>query len=379
MANISSLSIERPVLATVLSIVIVLFGVIGFTALGVREYPSVDPPVITVSTNYQGANAEIIESQITEPLEESINGIAGIRSLTSTSSDGRSNITVEFDLSVDLEAAANDVRDRVSRSLRNIPPEADPPVVTKSDADSDNILSFTVQSNTRDVLALTDLATNVFKERLQTVSGVSQINIWGEKRYAMRLLMDPDRLAAYQITPLDVRNALSNQNVELPSGRIEGYGTELTVRTIGRLSTPEDFNDLIIKETEGSIVRFRDLGRAELAPENERTIMRGNNGVTQVGVAITPQPGANYIAIADECYRRVEQIKRELPKDVRVGIAQDTTVNIRKAISEVEETVLLSFGLVVLVIFVFLRDWRTTLIPVLAIPISLVGSFFIMY
>ncbi len=377
--NISSLSIDRPVLATVFSIVIVLFGVIGFTSLGIREYPSVDPPVITVSTNYMGANADVIESQITEPLEQSINGIAGIRSLSSISSDGRSNITVEFDLSVDLEAAANDVRDKVSRSIRNLPPDADPPVVTKSDANSDAILSITVQSDTRDMLALTDIANNVFKERLQTVPGVSEINIWGEKKYAMRLSMDPEKLAAYQITPLDVRNALNAQNVELPSGRIEGYGTELTVRTIGRLTTTEDFNELIIKETGGSIVKFKDIGEALLAPENERTIMRGNGGAPQVGVAITPQPGANYIAIADACYKRVEQIRKELPKDIRLGIALDTTTSIRKAISEVEETILIAFGLVVLVIFVFLRDWRTTLIPVLAIPISLIGSFFIMY
>lgn len=379
MANLSSLSIDRPVMATVFSVVIVLFGIIGFTTLGVREYPSVDPPVITVATNYVGANADVIESQITETLEEAINGIAGIRSLSSVSSDGRSNITVEFDLSVDLEAAANDVRDKVSGVIRNLPVDADPPVVSKADADASPILSFTVQSDSRSLLDLSAIANNVFKERLQTVPGVSSIGIWGEKRYAMRLLMDPDKLAAYQLTPLDVRNALTRQNVELPSGRIEGYGTELTVRTIGRLTTADEFNDLIIKEEGGSIVRFRDLGNAVLAPENERSILRGNGGVPMVGVAITPQPGANYIAIADECYKRVEQIKKDVPADIRLGVALDTTVNIRKAIFEVEETILIAFGLVVLVIFIFLRDWRTTLIPVLAIPISLIGSFFIMY
>ncbi len=377
--NISSLSINRPVLATVLSIVIVLFGVIGFRSLGVREYPSVDPPVITVTTNYTGANADVIESQITEPLEESINGIAGIRSLSSISSDGRSNITVEFDLNVDLEDAANDVRDRVSRAVRNLPPDADPPVVVKSDADASTMLAVTLQSDSRDLLELSDIATNTFKERLQTIPGVSEIRVWGEKKYAMRLLMDPERLSAYQITPLDVRDALTRQNVELPSGRIEGYGTELTVRTLGRLKTPEDFNDMIVKEIEGSIVRFRDVGTAELAPENERTIMRGNNLTPMVGVAITPQPGSNYIAIADEFYKRLEKIKSELPKDIVTDIPLDTTTNIRKAITEVEETILIAFCLVVLVIFVFLRNWRTTLIPVLAIPISLIGTFFIMY
>jgi multidrug efflux pump len=377
--SISSLSINRPVMATVFSIVIVLFGVIGFRSLGVREYPSVDPPVITVSTNYTGANADVMESQITEPLEESINGIAGIRSISSVSSDGRSNITVEFNLGTDLEDAANDVRDRVSRAVRNLPPDADPPVTTKSDADANPILSLTVQSDSRNLLELTDVANNIFKERLQTIPGVSEIRIWGEKRYAMRLLLDPDRLAAYQLTPLDVRDALNRQNVELPSGRIEGYGTELTVRTLGRLRTETDFSDMIIKETEGSIVRFKDIGEAKLAPENERTILRGNGLVPMVGVAITPQPGSNYVAIADEFYKRVEKIKSELPKDLKLGMALDTTVNIRKAITEVEETIFIAFALVVLVIFVFLRDWRTTLIPVLAIPISLIGTFFIMY
>jgi multidrug efflux pump len=359
--------------------VIILFGVIGFTSLGVREYPSVDPPLVTVSTSYTGANADIIESQITEPLEESINGIAGIKSLTSTSSDGRSSITVEFDLEIDLEAAANDVRDRVSRALRNLPPDADPPVVSKADANSDPILSLTVQSDTRGLLELSEIANNIFKERLQTIPGISEIRIWGEKRYAMRLLMDPAKLSAYQLAPLDVRNALTRQNVELPSGRIEGYGTELTVRTLGRLKTADEFNNMIIKETEGSIVRFRDIGRAELAPENERTILKGNGGIPMVGIALTPQPGANYIAIADEAYKRIGQIKAELPKDIKLGMAMDTTTNIRKSITEVEETILIAFGLVVLVIFVFLRDWRTTLIPVLAIPISLIGTFFLMY
>ncbi len=366
-------------MATVFSIVIVLFGIIGFRSLGVREYPSVDPPIITVTTNYTGANADVIESQITEPLEESINGIAAIRTISSISSDGRSNITVEFTLEADLEDAANDVRDRVSRAVRNLPPDADPPVVVKSDADASTILSLTVQSDSRDLLQLTDLANNVFKERLQTIPGVSEIRIWGEKKYSMRLRMDPDKLAAYQLSPVDVRNALQRQNVELPSGRIEGYGTELTVRTLGRLVTTEDFDDMIVKETEGSIVKFRDVGTAELAPENERTILRGNGVIPMVGVAITPQPGSNYIAIADEFYRRVEKIKSEMPRDVELGIALDTTVNIRKAISEVQETILIAFGLVVVVIFVFLRDWRTTLIPVLAIPISLIGAFFIMY
>lgn len=377
--NISSVCIERPVLSIVLSILIVLFGVIGFLFLGIREYPSVDPPVVTVSTVYTGANADIIESQITEPLEESINGIAGIRSLTSTSSDGRSTITVEFELGIDMESAANDVRDRVSRSIRSLPSDIDPPTVAKSDADANPILSLTVHSDRHNLLELSAIANDVFKERLQTIPGVSEIRIWGEKKYAMKLLIDPARLAAHGLTPLDVRNALTRENVELPSGRIEGLSTELSIRTFGRLSSPEDFNDLIIKESGGSVVRLRDIGDAVLAPENERTILRGNGGVPMVGVAITPQPGANHIDIANEFYKRVEQIKRDLPEGLHYAVALDTTQNIRRAIIEVGETVLIAFLLVLLVIFVFLRHWRTTIIPMLAIPISLIGAFFIMY
>jgi multidrug efflux pump len=377
--NISSLSINRPVLATVISIVLVLFGVIGFTYLGVREYPSVDPPVVTVTTNYIGANADVIESQITEPLEESINGIAGIRSLTSVSSDGRSNITVEFELGVDMEAAANDVRDRVSRALRNLPPDTDPPVVIKSDADANPILSLTIQSDSRDLMELTDIANNIFKERLQTIKGVSDIRIWGERKYSIKLLLDPARLASFGLTPVDIRNALNRENVELPSGRIEGYGTELTIRTMGRLTTPEEFDNMIIRDDGGVLIRLMDVGKAHLLPENERNIMRGIKSLPMVGVVLTPQPGANQIAIADEFYQRVEQIKKDLPADLKLGMALDTTVSIRKAIKEVEETILFAFILVVLVIFIFLRNWRTTMIPVIAIPISLISSFFIMY
>lgn len=377
--NISSLSINRPVLATVLSTIIVIFGIIGFTFLGVREFPSVDPPIVTVTTNYTGASADVIESQITEPLEESINGIAGIRSLTSISSDGRSSIKVEFNLGLDMDDAANDVRDRVSRAVRNLPADADPPIVVKSDADGGFILSITLQSDKRNLLELSEIGNNIFKERLQTIPGVSEIRIWGEKKYAMRILIDPAKLAAFQLTPLDIRHALNQENVELPSGRIEGHRTELTVRTFGRLSTPEDFNELIIKDNDGAVVKIKDIGKAELLPENERTILKGNGGVPMIGIAITPQPGSNHIAIADEAYKRVEVIKKDLPEDIELGVALDTTTSIRKAILEVEETVFIAFGLVVLVIFFFLRDWRTTLIPVVAIPISLVSAFFIMY
>ncbi len=376
--SLSSLSIRRPVLAIVMSIVILLFGIIGYTYLGVREYPSIDPPIITVSTSYVGANADIIESQITEPLEEQINGIAGIRSLTSVSRDGNSQITVEFDISSDLETAANDVRDRVSIAIRRLPADVDPPTVSKADADAVPIVFLSVKSDKRTLLDLSDIAQNTFKERLQTIPGVSQIAIWGEKKYSMRLWMDPAKLAAYNITPIDVRNALIRENIELPSGSIEGSNTELTVRTLGRLTTVDNFNDLIIKESASSIIRFKDIGEAALYPENDKSILR-RDGIPMVGIVLIPQPGANYIRIADEFYKRLDQIKKDLPEDIELGIGFDVTKYIRNSISEVEDTIILAFALVILIIFLFLRDWRTTLIPIIAIPVSLIGAFFIMY
>jgi multidrug efflux pump len=377
--NIASFSIKRPVFASVLSITIVLFGVVGFNLLGLREFPSVDPPIVTVSTTYVGANADVISTQITEILEESINGIAGIRTLNSSSSDGRSNISVEFNIGEDMEAAANDVRDRVSRVIKQLPQDCDPPVVVKTDADADAILVLGIQSDSRDLLDLTSFAINVFKERLQTIPGVSNISFYGEKKYAMRLQLDPERLTAFQISPSDVKNALARENVELPSGRIEGYERELTIRTLGRLTTEEDFNNLLIKEVDGAVVRFKDIGVAHLDAENQRNANRGNGNVMQVALAIQPQPGSNHVAIADEFYKRVEQLKKEIPTDIKTIIISDNSVNIRKGIKEVEETIFFAFALVVLVIFVFLREWRTTLIPVLAIPISLIGTFFLMY
>ncbi len=377
--NLSSLSINRPVLASVMAIIIVLFGIVGYTYLGVREYPSVSPPVVSVSTSYVGANADVIEAQITEPIEAALSGISGIKSLTSTSMDGRSSISVEFELGVDMEAAANDVRDKMSQVVRRLPPDIDAPVVSKADADAETIVVLTAQSDTRDLLSLSDIGNNVIKERLQTITGVSQVRIWGEKKYAMRMHLDPNKLAAYGLTPSDIRLALSRQNIELPTGTIEGYYTDLSIRTLGRIETEEEFNDLIIRHVDGVAVKFKDVGRAELAPENERTLLRGNNATPQIGIAITPQPGVNYITIADEVYNRVKQLEKELPSDIRLNIAMDVTTSIRKAVKEVRDTVLIAFVLVILVIFVFLRSWRTTLIPMIAIPIALVGSFFVMY
>lgn len=376
--SLSSLSIRRPVLSIVMSMVIVLLGIIGFTFLGVREYPSIDPPIITVGVSYVGANADIIESQITEPLEESINGIAGIRSITSISRDGRSSITVEFNVDVNLEDAANDVRDRVSRAVSNLPPDSDPPVVTKTDADANPIMYITLKSESKNLLEISDVASNIFKERLQTIPGVSEVRIFGEKKFSMRLWLDPYKMASFKVSPQEIRTALSSENVELPSGKIEGENTELTIRTKGRMLSVYEFNNLIIREDRGQFIRLSDIGYAELGPENEYSVLK-IDGVPMISVVLMPQPGSNHIEIADECYKRLELLKKDIPADIVTEIRLDGTKYIRSSIEEVEETILIAFALVILIIFLFLRDWRTTIIPILAIPISLIGAFFIMY
>jgi multidrug efflux pump len=362
-----------------MNIIIVLFGAIGFTFLGVRDYPAIDPPNVSVRTSYPGANADIIESQITEPLEKAINGIAGVKNITSSSSQGTSSINVEFDLGVDMEAAANDVRDKVSQASRSLPNDLDaPPVVSKADASSDNIISMTVQSNTRNQLQITEYANNVLVERLQTIPGVSTINIWGEKRYAMRIWFDPARLSAYNLTPGDVQQALQRENVELPSGKIAGNTTELSIRTFGRLTTEEDFNNVIIKNVGGSDIKLKDIGEAVLGPENEETILK-ESMIPMIALALVPQPGSNYVAISDEFYKRYEQLKKEVPEDIKLDIAMDQTRFIKKSISEVEETLIIAIILVVLIIYLFFRDWIIAIRPLIDIPVSLIGAFFIMY
>lgn len=376
--SLSSLSIKRPVLTIVSTLFILIMGFIGLSFLGVREYPSVDPPIITVSTSYVGANADIIETQITEVLEQSINGIAGIRSISSVSRDGSSNITVEFTLDIDLETAANDVRDKVSQAVRQLPADVNPPIVTKADADASPIIILNISGSGRSLMDLSDIAENIYKERLQTISGVSTVTIWGGQRYSMRLRIDPARLAAYSLTPLDVRNAMLRENIELPSGRIEGKNTELTVRTMGRFQTPADFNNMVVKEAENQVVRMSDIGFAELAPENERTILK-LNGTPMIACAVIPQPGSNHIEISDEIYKRLNQIGKDLPPDIKAFITSDNTKYIRESITEVEQTIIIAFLLVILIIFLFLREWRSTFIPVIVIPVSLIGVFFIMY
>nr|MBC7614217.1 efflux RND transporter permease subunit [Pseudopedobacter sp.] len=377
--SISTTSIKRPVLAIVMNLILLLFGIIGFTFLGVREYPSIDPTVVSVRTNYPGANSDIIESQITEPLEKSINQIDGIKNISSASNQGSSSITVEFNLGKNLEEAANDVRDKVAQAARSLPKDIDGlPVVSKADANSESIISMTIQSEKRNILELTDYADNVISQRLQTIPGVSSIQIWGQKTYAMRLNLDPDKLASYSLTPLDVRNALDNQNVELPSGKIAGDKTELTVNTKGNLVTIDDFNNLIIKNDGINVIRFKDIGYAYLGPENEETILR-SGGKPMVATAIVPQPGANYLDIANEFYKRYDQLKKELPADLKLDIALDNTAFIKKSVTEVAETLAISIILVIIIIYLFFRDWSIAFRPLIDIPVSLVATFFVMY
>ena len=376
--NISELSIRRPVLSTVMTLIILLFGFIGYSSLGVREYPSVDNPIISVSCSYPGANADVIENQITEPLEQNINGIPGIRSLSSTSSQGSSRITVEFELSVDLETAANDVRDKVSRAQRYLPRDCDPPTVSKADADATPILMVTIGSDKRSLLEISEIADLTVKEQLQTIPDVSSVEIWGEKKYSMRLWIDPIKMAGYGITPMDVKNAVDKENVELPSGSIEGNTMELSIRTLGLMHTAEEFNNLIIKEDNNRIIRFSDIGRAELEARDLKSYMK-MNGVPMIGIVVIPQPGANHIDIADEVYRRMEMMKKDLPDDVTYQYSFDNTKFIRASINEVKSTVYEAFVLVIIIIFLFLRDWRVTLVPCIVIPVSLIGAFFVMY
>ncbi len=377
--SLPSFALKRPVFAIVANIFILIFGFIAFGFLGVRDYPSIDPPIINVRTSYSGANPEVIESQITEPLEKAINGIAGINNITSGSSQGMSNITVEFSLGEDLEAAANDVRDKVSQALRNLPQDIDaPPVVSKADANSSPILSMTVQSNTRNHLQVSDYAENVLQERLQTIPGVSGIQIWGQKRYAMRLWFDPLKMAAYGITFNDVQTALNRENIELPAGKIAGYQTELSVRTKGQLETPEEFETLIVKNIDGKDIFLRDFAEVVLGPENEETVLK-ESGVPMVALAVIPQAGSNYVDIADEFYKRMEDIKKDIPEDITLNVAMDNTVTIRNSIHEVQETIFIAFGLVVLIVFLFFRDILISIRPLIDIPISLIAAFFIMY
>ncbi len=377
--NISELSLKRPIFATVMNILIVLFGAVGFSFLSVRDYPAIDPPIVTVQTAYTGANPDIIENQITEPLEKQINGIPGIRSITSSSTLGSSNISVEFNLGVELEAAASDVRDKVAQATRNLPQDIDaPPVVSKADANSDFILLLAIQSKSKSLLELSDYAENILQQRFQTINDVSGVNILGQKRYAMRLWLKPDLMNAHNISFTQIQTALAKENVEIPAGKIYGDNTEMTIRAMGRFTNEQQFRDLILVQDANGIVRLGDVASVELGPESLETAWK-YNGVPAVGLAIVPQPGANYIQIADEFYKRLDDIQKENKSDIQFKLLIDNTRNVRNSLKEVEETLLISVGLVIIVIFLFFRDWLIAIRPLIDIPISLIATFFVMY
>jgi multidrug efflux pump len=377
--NISDISLRRPVLATVMSLLIILFGAVGYSFLGVREYPAIDPPVITVRTSYTGANAEVIESQVTEPVEKALNGVEGIRSISSQSASGSSTVTVEFDLNSDLERAANDVRDKVSQSIRNLPQDIDaPPVVSKADASSDPIIFMPIQSSTRSIMDLSDYVENNILEKVQTIPGVSSVNIFGQKRPAMRLWMNPEKMLAHNVTPQDVLAALNRENVELPGGKLRGDATELSVKTVGNLRTEQDFSEMILRSSGKHTLRFKDIGEAVLGPEEEEGGAR-RNLVQGLSLAIVPQPGSNWVEITDEFNRRLENIRKDLPADVIIDVGLDKSLFVRRALREVTETLFIAIGLVVLIIYLFFRNWAIALRPLIDIPVSLIGAFFLMY
>ena len=372
----SELSIRRPVLTVVLSLLILLMGGLSLMTLPVREYPAVDPPTVSITTAYPGAAADVVQAQVTEPIEQAINTVAGIETLTSTSREGASIIRAEFSIDTNLDTAASDIRDQLSRAVRRLPVDVNPPILFKADADSAAIFGIALSSQYRSQLELGAFADSL-RERLQTVPGIASVDQPAEKRYAMRLWMDPEKLAAYGISPLDVRRVLARENVELPSGRIEGASVEFPIKTLSRLKTTEDFNSLIIKRDEDRIVRFSDVGYAQLGALNERGALKMDD-VPIAGLYFKQQPGANQIEIVDELRKRLTQIERELPPDINMDIAYDNTSYVRKSLIEVGETIFIAFILVVIVVFFFLREWRTTLIPVVAIPVSIFGAFWVM-
>src|SRR5688572_16409673 len=376
--RLPEICIRRPVFATVLSLVIVLLGLISYQRLPVREYPAIDEPVVTVSTTYPGAGAEIVESQVTRPLEESLAGIEGIDLLTSISRAERSQITVRFKLNRDPDAAAADVRDRVSRVRRQLPDEIDEPVIAKVEADAQPIVYLAFSSDRHSPLEVSDFADRYVKDQLQTLPGVADVSIFGERRYAMRIWLDRNKLAAYRITPQDIEDALRRQNVEIPAGRIESSQREFTVLSETDLRTPEQFDRLILKDADGYLVRLSDVARTEIAAEDERRIARFN-GRSAVGLGVIKQATANPLEVSQAVREALPRIDAGLPEGLDVEIAYDSSIFIDASIKAVFTTIAEAVLLVVAVIFLFLRSFRATLVPLVTIPVSLIGAAALIY
>ena len=374
---LSDVSIKRPVFATVMSLMLVLLGVISYQRLSVREYPNIDSPVVSVRTVYPGASAEIVESQVTKPLEDALSGIEGIRTLKSVNREEVSQITIEFTLERDTDASANDVRDRVARTRGRLPEDVKEPVVAKIEADAQAIIWIAFSSEKHDALAITDYASRYVKDRLQSLPGVASVIIGGERRYAMRMWLDRERIAAYGITAKDVEDALKKQNLEIPSGRIESQQREFSVLAQTDLRTAEDFDRLFIREVNGYPVRFKDIGRVELGAADERNAVRVN-GKPAVGLGVVKQSTANTLAVAQAVKRELPGIEASMPEGMKLQIGFDSSVFVEKSINSVYKTIAEALGLVILVIFFFLRSWRATLIPFVTIPVSLIGAFIVM-
>ncbi len=375
---LSDTSVKRPVLASMLSLAIVLFGAIGYTRLSVREYPDIDPPIISVTTILPGANPSVVESAVTDILEEQLSTVEGLRTLTSTSSEQASNITLEFNLGRSVESAAQDVRDKVSRVRGQLPREVLEPVIAKQEADAQPFYWLALGGENYSLLELSDIGDRVVKQRLQTIPGVGSSFIAGERRYSMRIWLSPKELAARNLTVQDVENAVRSRNVEIPAGRIESQNREFTVRSLGELKTPQEFGDLVVANQGGQLVRLRDLSRVELGPRDERSMLRFN-GTSAVAVGIVRQSKANMVDVADSIRAALPQIEQALPRGVTLRTAFDQSVYVKRSISETIDTLFLAFVLVVIVIFLFLRNMRATIVPSLAIPVSIVGAFGAMF
>jgi multidrug efflux pump len=376
--KLSDLSIRRPVLASMLSLALVLFGAIGYTRLAVREFPDVDPPIVSVSTELPGANPQVVESAVTDILEEELSTVEGLRTLTSSSQEGFSNITLEFNLDRGVEAAAQDVRDKVARVRGRLPEDVREPVIAKQEADAEPFYWLALSGENYDLLQLSDIGDRLVKSRLQTLPGVGQARIFGERRFSMRVWLSAAELSARGLTVQDVQQAIRTRNVEIPAGRIESERREFTVRSLGELKTPEEFSNLVVSNENGALVKLKDIARVELGPQDERSTLRFK-GTSAVAIGVVRQSKANIIQVADAIRHELPRVQESLPPGVHLNVAFDQSVFVSRSIREAEDTLLLAAGLVVIIIFIFLRNFRATIIPGLAIPTSIVATFAIMY
>jgi multidrug efflux pump len=376
--KLSNLSIRRPIFATVMSLVIILFGIVSYTRLPVREYPDIDPPVVSIQTTYRGASPSVVETEITDVLEEQLSTLEGVKTLTSSSKEQGSVITIEFELGRNVDEAANDVRDRVSRVRGSLPREADEPIIQKVDANAQPIVWLALSSSRHSNLETTDIADRILKERIQRLPGVGAVRIAGERRYAIRVWLDPQHMAAHGLVARDIEDAIRRENAEIPAGRVEGEGREFSVRTRGDLSTPEEFAAIIVKQDGDELVRLGDIAEVKLGSEDERTAVR-YNGQPAVGLGVSKQTKASTLDVAEAVIAKLPELQKLLPEGMTIEVAYNSATFIRDSINEVTETLLIAIFLVILVILVFLKSFRATIIPAFAIPTSIIGTFALAY